>query len=113
VFRLRAEGRGPTHRFGRYAVLPQSANSSSRANPLRSANTPSICFLLIEQRQRVVSRKELADLVWPDRVVDDDTLAGQLRELQAARRDLIATVPGRGYRFVPLRGGQRVVRIKT
>ena len=61
-----------------------------------------LLLALIEQRQRVVSRKELADLVWPRRVVDDNALAVQLRALSnLLGPDLIATVPGRGYRFVP------------
>jgi DNA-binding winged helix-turn-helix (wHTH) protein len=61
-----------------------------------------LLLALIEQRQRVVSRKELADLVWPGRVVDDTRLAVQLRALRKLLGpDLIATVPGRGYRFVP------------
>ena len=103
AFRLRAEARSPTHRFGRYAVLPQERQLliDSKPAPL-GEHAFNLLLALIEQRQRVVSRKELADLLWPGRVVDDNTLAVQLRTLRKLLGpDLIATVPGRGYRFVP------------
>ena len=103
AFRLRAEARSPTHRFGRYAVLPQERQLliDSKPAPL-GEHAFDLLLALIEQRQRVVSRKELADLLWPGRVVDDNTLAVQLRTLRKLLGpDLIATVPGRGYRFVP------------
>ena len=55
---------------------------------------------LIERRDRVVSRSELYELVWPGRVVEENNLAVQvlaLRKLLGA--NAVATVPGRGYRF--------------
>ena len=117
AFRLRAEGRSPTHRFGRYAVLPQERQLLIDGKPAPlGEHAFDLLLALIEQRQRVVSRKELADLVWPDRVVDDNTLAVQLRAL----RKLLGAEPDR-YRAgarLPIcaaaRGGRRVViRINT
>ena len=55
---------------------------------------------LIERRDRVVTKNELLDLVWPGLVVEESNLAVQvsnLRKLLGARS--IATIPGRGYRF--------------
>lgn len=55
---------------------------------------------LVERRERVVSKGELLDLVWPDVVVEENNLqvhVSALRKLLGAQ--VIATVPGRGYRF--------------
>jgi predicted ATPase/DNA-binding winged helix-turn-helix (wHTH) protein len=84
-------------------VLPQERQLlvEGKSAPL-GEHAFDLLLALIEQRQRVVSRNELADLVWPGRVVDDNTLAVQMRTLRKLLGpDLIATVPGRGYRFVP------------
>jgi predicted ATPase/DNA-binding winged helix-turn-helix (wHTH) protein len=56
---------------------------------------------LVERRDRVVSRNELLDLVWPGLYVEDGNLAVQvstLRKLLGPKA--IATIPGRGYRFI-------------
>lgn len=55
---------------------------------------------LVLRRERVVSKSELLDLVWPGLVVEDNNLQvhiSALRKLLGPQ--LIATVPGRGYRF--------------
>ncbi len=55
---------------------------------------------LVERRDRVVSKNELFDVVWPGLVVEENNLQVQifaLRKLLGA--PAIATVPGRGYRF--------------
>ncbi len=55
---------------------------------------------LSERSERVVTKHELMDLVWPEVVVEENNLQVQISTL---RRLLgpgaIATVPGRGYRF--------------
>ncbi|MBL8344957.1 MAG: response regulator [Rubrivivax sp.] len=56
---------------------------------------------LVLRRERVVSKAELLDLVWPGLVVEDNNLQvhiSVLRKLLGPQ--LIATVPGRGYRFM-------------
>ena len=95
-----AESHSPLRR---YAVLLQERQLLIDGKPAPlGGDAFDLLLALIEQRQRVVSRKELADLVWPRRVVDDNALAVQLRALRKLLGpDLIATVPGRGYRFVP------------
>jgi DNA-binding winged helix-turn-helix (wHTH) protein/dihydrofolate reductase len=55
---------------------------------------------LVERHDRVVSKHELIDLVWPHNVVEENNLQvhiSALRKLVGA--DAIATVPGRGYQF--------------
>ena len=60
-----------------------------------------VLIALVDYRERVVSKDELLDLVWPGVVVEDHNLHTQvstLHKLIGVRA--IATVPGRGYRFV-------------
>lgn len=60
-----------------------------------------LLVLLVDQRYRTVAKAELIDHCWPDQAVEPNNLAVQM---WALRRLLgpqtIATVPGRGYRFV-------------
>jgi len=60
-----------------------------------------LLMALIDHRDRVVGKEELLNLVWPEVVVEEHNLHTQvstLRKLIGVRA--IATVPGRGYRFV-------------
>ena len=60
-----------------------------------------LLLALIERRDRIVSKGELLELVWPNVVVEENNLQvhiSSLRKLLGAQA--IATVPGRGYRFV-------------
>jgi predicted ATPase/DNA-binding winged helix-turn-helix (wHTH) protein len=60
-----------------------------------------LLLALIERRDRVVAKGELLDVVWPRMVVEENNLAvhvSSLRKLLGPHA--IATVPGRGYRFV-------------
>jgi predicted ATPase/DNA-binding winged helix-turn-helix (wHTH) protein len=59
-----------------------------------------VLLALVERRERVVSKHELMDLVWPKLVVEESNLLVHmvaLRKLLGPRA--IATIPGRGYRF--------------
>lgn len=61
---------------------------------------------LIEHRDSVVSRTELLDTLWSDRVVSESTLSSRLKAARKAIGDTgseqgkIRTVHGRGYRFI-------------
>jgi DNA-binding winged helix-turn-helix (wHTH) protein/tetratricopeptide (TPR) repeat protein len=61
---------------------------------------------LAEHRDRVVSKAELLEKLWPDRVVSDATLTSRLKAARKAVGDdgkaqnVIRTMHGRGYRFV-------------
>src|SRR5262249_24063840 len=49
---------------------------------------------------RLVSKNELLDLVWPNLVVEENNLAVHISALRKVLGgDVIATIPGRGYRF--------------
>jgi DNA-binding winged helix-turn-helix (wHTH) protein/TolB-like protein/Flp pilus assembly protein TadD len=61
---------------------------------------------LVENRARVVTKDELLKVVWPRAVVEENNLNQAISALRRALGDtreaphIIATVPGRGYRFV-------------
>lgn len=61
---------------------------------------------LIENRERVVSKEELIEVVWRGRVVSDATLSSRVSAARLAlddtgeRQSIIRTVPRRGFRFV-------------
>ncbi|HVF64857.1 MAG TPA: winged helix-turn-helix domain-containing protein [Casimicrobiaceae bacterium] len=60
-----------------------------------------VLLALVERRDRVVSKHELMDIVWRNLVVEENNLLVHmvaLRKLLGPRA--IATIPGRGYRFV-------------
>jgi len=55
---------------------------------------------LISRRSRMVSKRELLEVVWPDVVVEENNLQVQISTLRKLLGPhAIATVPGRGYRF--------------
>lgn len=61
-----------------------------------------LLLVLIECRERVVSKTELMERVWPDLVVEENNLHVQISALRRALGTrLITTIPGRGYRFTP------------
>lgn len=56
--------------------------------------------VLAERRNRLVSKDELLQLVWPKAIVEENTLQVHISALRKALGPhAIATVPGRGYRF--------------
>ncbi len=97
------EGRlSQSFRFDRMEVRPaerallidgKAVELGSRAFDLLQA--------LITHRDRVVTKDELLDMVWPGLVVEENNLQAQvssLRKLLGPKA--IATIPGRGYQFV-------------
>lgn len=59
-----------------------------------------VLLALIERRDRVVTKNELLDLVWPGLVVEENNLSVQISTLRKVLgAHAIATVTGRGYRF--------------
>ncbi|WP_321891269.1 winged helix-turn-helix domain-containing protein [Paraburkholderia tropica] len=61
-----------------------------------------VLVALLDADGRVVSAAELRELVWNGAPVDANTVQAQISAIRRAldeERDLIVTVPGRGYRF--------------
>jgi len=63
---------------------------------------------LVERPDRVVAKEELLEAVWPNVVVGDDSLAQCVTEIRRALgrtgRDVVKTVPRRGY-MLSISGG--------
>ncbi len=61
---------------------------------------------LLDHRERVVTKDELQDAIWPDVVVTEASLARSIMKARKAvgddahRQEIIKTLPKRGYRFV-------------
>jgi TolB-like protein/DNA-binding winged helix-turn-helix (wHTH) protein len=89
------------HRFGRFVVEPGRRHLLVDGKPAKiGARAYDILMALIDRRQRVVTKGELLDLVWPGIAVEESNLHAQifaLRRLLGA--DAITTIPGRGYQF--------------
>jgi len=76
----------------------------ARLSPLEQ----SLLYLLAANAGRVVTREEILDTLWgADYVAESNVVDRQIRNLRARLQDdwrqprFIATVPGRGYRFLP------------
>jgi predicted ATPase/DNA-binding winged helix-turn-helix (wHTH) protein len=89
------------HRFDRIEVRPAQRQLLVDGQPAPlGARAFDLLLALIEHRDRVVSKNELLDLVWPGLVVEENNLQVQVSTLRKVMGPkAIATVPGRGYRF--------------
>ena len=59
-----------------------------------------VLLALVERRERLVTRDELLDICWPRSNVEPNNLSVQIGSLRrVVGRHVIASVPGRGYRF--------------
>jgi DNA-binding winged helix-turn-helix (wHTH) protein len=90
-----------SYRFGRFELRPDArALLADGAAVKLGGRAFDMLLTLVEQRDRVVGKRELMDRVWPKLVVEENNLQAQvvvLRKLLGPAA--IATVPGRGYRF--------------
>jgi DNA-binding winged helix-turn-helix (wHTH) protein/Flp pilus assembly protein TadD len=92
--------------FGDYVLDPflQRVTCAGAVVPLKPKTFDLLC-LLLENRERVVSKEELLDWLWPRQVVSDANLSQAVYELRRALGDtarpaqLIRNVPRRGYRL--------------
>lgn len=87
--------------FGQVEVRPDQRLVLVEGQPCElGARAFDLLLCLIEQRERVVPKAELLDRVWPDVVVEENNLSVQVSALRKLLgRDVVATVPGRGYQF--------------
>src|SRR5438477_7333350 len=90
-----------SYRFGEVEVKPSERQLLVEGRPAAvGARAFDVLLALIDHRDRVVTKDELLDLVWPGLVVEENNLQVQvstLRKILGAQA--VATVPGRGYRF--------------
>src|SRR5438552_12646259 len=89
--------------FGRFLLFPHRRELLADSRPVRLGGRAfDVLITLIEARGAVVSKNTLMARVWPDRIVEENNLQWQISALRAALggdRNLIRTVPGRGYQF--------------
>jgi len=87
--------------FGRVALRPAQRQLLVDGQPATlGARAFDLLLALVENRDRLVSKNELLDIVWPGLVVEENNLqvhVSALRKLLGPQA--IATIPGRGYRF--------------
>jgi DNA-binding winged helix-turn-helix (wHTH) protein len=87
--------------FGHFEISPAERVLRIDGQPAAlGARAFDLLLALAQRRERLVSKQELLDLVWPGVVVEEGNITTQmstLRKLLGAQA--IATVPGRGYRF--------------
>ena len=91
-------------RFGRHELQPRERRllvDGKAAN--LGARALDLLIVLAERSGRLVTKHELLDLVWPGLVVEENNLATQVSSLRKVLGgEIIATIPGRGYRFTAL-----------
>src|ERR1700737_2378280 len=92
-----------TIEFGRFSVLPRRREVLAEGQPRALGGRAfDVLMALIEASGAVVDKNTLMNRVWPDRIVEENSLQAQISALRrtfAADRDLIRTIAGRGYQF--------------
>lgn len=92
----------PSYAFGPYLLIParRALLAEGQEVALRG-RAFDLLLALIERRDRVVTKEELLELVWPGRVVEEGNLTVHVAGLRKLLgQGVIATLSGRGYRFV-------------
>jgi predicted ATPase/DNA-binding winged helix-turn-helix (wHTH) protein len=91
-------------RIGHLQVSLEERTILSNGAPLRIGDRAfDILALLIQADGALVPKDEIMRRVWPNSVVEENNIqvhVGALRRILESDRDLIYTVPGRGYRLV-------------
>ena len=89
-------------RFGRFQLDPVRRVLRVDGTPARlGARAIDVLLVLVRQRDRIVSKDQLLDLVWPGLVVEENNLQVQVSALRKLLGpQTIATIPGRGYQFI-------------
>src|SRR5438477_3524239 len=90
-----------SYRFGAVEVRPSERQLLVKGQPAPvGARAFDVLLALIDNRDRVVTKDELLDLVWPGLVVEENNLQVQVSTLRKILgSQAVATIPGRGYRF--------------
>ena len=86
---------------GRIRLLPAKRQLIVDGEPVAlGARAFDLLLALVARADRVVTKHELLDVVWPGLVVEENNLQVQVSALRKALgANAIATVPGRGYRL--------------
>jgi predicted ATPase/DNA-binding winged helix-turn-helix (wHTH) protein len=89
--------------FGRFRVVPHRRQLLVDGRPIvLGGRTFDLLMALIEASGAVIGKDALLSRIWPNRIVDENRLQGEISALRKAfgpDRELIQTVAGRGYQF--------------
>jgi DNA-binding winged helix-turn-helix (wHTH) protein len=99
---------GTPYRFGRFELRDDTRELLADGAPVAlGARAYDVLTALIERRDRLVTKNELLDIVWPKLVVEENNLQVQISALRKLLGpQAITTIPGRGYKFTaPLASG--------
>jgi predicted ATPase/DNA-binding winged helix-turn-helix (wHTH) protein len=95
------------YRFGPFFLDTQHRRLRRGSTPVRvTSKAFDLLAVLVDARDRVVSRNEIFDRLWPDTAVEDNNLSQQVHRIRRALGtderggSPIATIPGRGFRFL-------------
>lgn len=104
-----AVGDGPVYRFGEAELdIPAQELRVEGKRVTLGPRGIALLRMLIERRRGAISKNELLDTVWRGVIVEENNLQVQISTLRKLLGpQAIATIPGRGYRFMlPVEGGQ-------
>lgn len=92
----------PSLHFARFELRVYERQLLADGEPLAlGARSFDVLLTLVQRAGQLVTKNELLDQVWPGLVVEEHNIAAQISLLRKVLGNaLIATVPGRGYRFV-------------
>lgn len=92
-----------TIRFRDFAMYPAARVLTRSGAPVDIGSRAfDLLLCLLRSRGRLVCKEQIVDQVWPTTTVDESNLRFQmasLRRVLGCHRDLIKTIPGRGYLF--------------
>lgn len=90
-----------SRRFAHVEVHPDERRLTVGGEPVAvGARAFDVLLALTERPGTVVRKQELLDAAWPGLVVEEHNLVVQIANLRKLMgQDVIATIPGRGYRF--------------
>jgi len=88
-------------RFADFELQPKERRLLAAGKPVPlGARAFDVLLALAARAGQLVTKHELLDLVWPGLVVEENNLAAQVSNLRKVLGgEIIATIPGRGYRF--------------
>src|SRR5271156_2050178 len=98
------------YRFGPFDLDPAEATLSRNGMRVRLQDLPyRLLLMLVERAGEIVTREELRQHLWPENtfVEFDNSLGVAIRKVRESLNDnaeapqYVATLPRRGYRFVP------------
>jgi DNA-binding response OmpR family regulator len=91
-------------RFGRFRVLPRARQLLADGQPVEVGSRAfDLLIALLRTPGVLVTKDQIVNCVWPFTSVEESNLRAQIAALRTSLgkdRDVIKTVPGRGYIFV-------------